>query len=125
MDQGGLEAAGQAGAGSSFVSLILAILVIAGMWKMFEKAGKPGWAAIIPIYNVYVLLQIVGRPTWWLLLFLIPLVNVVIAVILAIDTAKAYGEGIGFALGLMFLGFVFYPLLGFGKSQYVGPVAAR
>jgi hypothetical protein len=100
--------------------LAILVLIIAGFWKVFTKAGHPGWAAIIPIYNVYILLQIAGRPGWWLLLFLIPLVNVVIAILVAIDVAKAFGKGVGFGLGLAFLGFIFYPILGFGSDTYTG-----
>ncbi|MCA9100891.1 MAG: signal peptidase I, partial [Planctomycetales bacterium] len=84
----------------------------------FTKAGKPGWGALIPIYNVILLLQIAGRPIWWILLFLIPIVNLVIAVIVAIDIAKHFDKGTGFGLGLAFLGFIFYPILGFGDARY-------
>ena len=93
------------------------------MWKIFVKAGQPGWAAIIPIYNAYILTKIVGRPWWWLLLMLIPFVNIVIAIILAIDLAKSFGKGGGFAVGLILLGFVFYPILAFGDARYQGPAA--
>lgn len=94
------------------------------MWKMFEKAGQPGWGCIIPIYNIYLLCKIAGRPWWWLLLMLIPLVSLVVAIMLCVDIAKSFGKGVGFAIGLIFLGFVFYPILGFGSAQYQGPAAA-
>lgn len=100
--------------------LAVVILTIAGMWKTFEKAGKPGWAAIIPIYNIYVILQITGRPWWWLLLLLIPLVNIVVAFLIYIGLAKAFGKGAGFGVGLTLLSPVFFPLLGFGDAQYQG-----
>ena len=100
--------------------LILAVLAIAGMWKAFEKAGKPGWAAIIPIYNVIVMLEIAGRPLWWIFLFFIPIVNIVIAIIVSIDIAKGFGQGAGFGVGLALLGFLFWPILGFGNAHYVG-----
>jgi hypothetical protein len=103
--------------------LAVVVLIIAGFWKVFTKAGQPGWAAIIPFYNFYILLKIVGRPGWWLLLLLIPLVNIVIAVLVAIDVAKAFGKGTGFGLGLAFLGFIFYPILGFGSATYSAPPA--
>ena len=106
------------------IELAITVLVIASLWKIFTKAGKPGWAAIIPIYNIIVLLQIVGRPIWWLILLLIPIVNIVIAIILAIDLAKAFGKGAGFGLGLIFLGFIFYPILGFGSATYTKPATA-
>jgi hypothetical protein len=117
-------AAAAAGAGSSLVSLIVAILVIAGLWKVFTKAGQPGWAAIIPIYNVYILLKIVGKPWWWLLLMLIPFVNFVVGILVMIALANAFGKGIGFALGLILLSPIFIPILGFGSAQYVGSEAA-
>jgi hypothetical protein len=96
------------------------ILLIAAMWKVFSKAGQPGWAAIIPIYNIYVLCKVAGRPGWWLLLMFIPLVNLIIAIILNIDIAKNFGKGVGFGIGLIILPFIFYPILGFGSAQYQG-----
>jgi hypothetical protein len=106
------------------VWLIFIVVVIASMWKVFDKAGKPGWAAIIPIYNTIVILQIAGKPLWWFLLFLIPLVNIVIAIIVYIDFAKSFGKGTGFGLGLAFLGFIFFPILAWGDAQYQGPPAS-
>jgi hypothetical protein len=105
-------------------TLGMAVVIIASLWKVFAKAGQPGWAAIVPIYNAVVLLQIVGRPVWWILLFLIPFVNFIFAIILALDLAKSFGKGGGFAMGLLFLGFIFYPILGFGSARYLGPAAA-
>ena len=112
--------------GGMFMLFWLAVLVIfiASAWKVFTKAGQPGWAAIIPIYNVIVLLQIVGRPLWWLLLLLIPLVNIVVALLVYIDLAKSFGQGTGFGIGLLLLAPIFWPILGFGSSRYVGPAAA-
>jgi hypothetical protein len=104
-----------------FVMMVIAILIIVAQWKVFTKAGKPGWASIIPIYNIIVLLEIVGRPVWWFFLFLIPLVNVVVGVIVLFDLSKSFGKGAGFALGLLFLSPIFYLILGFGGSRYVGP----
>ena len=102
------------------IELAIFVLIIAGFWKVFTKAGHPGWAAIIPIYNVYILLKIAGRPAWWLLLFLIPLVNLIVGIVVSIDVAKAFAKGVGFGLGLFFLGFIFYPILGFGSDTYTG-----
>ena len=96
-------------------------LMIVSMWKIFTKAGKPGWACIIPIYNIIVLLEIVGKPWWWLLLMLIPVVNIVLAIWMLNLLSKSYGHGVGFTLGLLFLGFVFFPVLGLGESKYTGP----
>ena len=100
------------------IYLAIIVGVIAGMWRVFTKAGKPGWAILVPIYNLIVLLEIAGRPVWWFLLMLVPLVNIVIAIIVGIDIAKAFGKGTGFGLGLTFLGFAFYPILGFGDANY-------
>lgn len=107
------------------VYLLFIIAVIAGMWKMFAKAGEPGWAAIVPIYNIYILLKIVGRPWWWLILMIIPLVSIIVSIVVMVDLAKSFGKGIGFAIGLILLGFVFIPILGFGDAKYVGPAARR
>ena len=101
--------------------LAIMILVIAGCWKVFTKAGHPGWVSIIPIYNVYIWCKIVGRPGWWVILLLIPFVNFIIAIILSIDLAKSFGKGVGFGFGLALLGFIFWPILGFGSAQYQGP----
>jgi hypothetical protein len=104
--------------------VMFAILVVAfaGLWKVFTKAGHPGWAAIVPIYNVYIKFKIAGKPGWWLLLLLIPGVNFAILVIVSLEVAKAFGKGAGFGVGLALLGFVFYPILGFGDAEYqAGP----
>ncbi|MCX7834098.1 MAG: DUF5684 domain-containing protein [Ignavibacteria bacterium] len=101
--------------------IVLILLYIVPMWKIFVKAGKPGWAAIIPIYNTIVILEIVGRPIWWIILFLIPCVNLVISVIVCIDLAKSFGKDPAFGVGLFLLPVIFYPILGFGSAQYTGP----
>jgi hypothetical protein len=100
------------------VYLAIIVVVIAGLWKTFVKAGQPGWAAIVPIYNLIVLMEIAGRPIWWFIFFFIPLVNIIIAIIVSVDVAKKFGKGVGFGLGLAFLGPIFYPILGFGSAQY-------
>lgn len=114
----GNTGAGAAGAVTMIVYLALIALMIASMWKVFEKAGQPGWAAIVPIYNIYILLKIAGKPDIWLLLFLIPIVNIVIAVMTYISLAERFGKSTGFALGLIFLSPIFFPILGFGDAQY-------
>ena len=106
---------------SMIVGLLIALFLIVAMWKVFTKAGQPGWACIIPIYNLYVWCKIVGRPWWWILLMLIPFVNFIIAIILGIDIAKSFGKGAGFGIGLALLGIIFLPILGFGSAQYQGP----
>jgi hypothetical protein len=119
--QQGDNGGGLAGLIGSLLYLAILVVVIAGMWKMYVKAGQPGWAAIIPIYNVIVLMRIVGRPAWWFLLLFIPVVNFIILIITMLDLAKAFGKGTGFALGLIFLSPIFMPILGFGDARYVGP----
>ena len=123
-----LEAAGAngdvgPGIGTYIFVIAVTVLMIAAMWKVFAKAGKPGWAAIIPIYNIIVLLDIAGKPAWWLILFFIPIVNFVIAILVYVALAERFGKGGGFAMGLVFLGFIFFPILGFGGAQYRGAVA--
>jgi Family of unknown function (DUF5684) len=103
--------------------LAFMILMIAACWKIFTKAGQPGWAAIIPIYNWYILCKIVGRPGWWVILLLIPFVNFIVGIILCIDLAKSFGKGVGFGIGLILLGIIFFPILGFGSAEYQGPAA--
>ncbi|HEY4621368.1 MAG TPA: DUF5684 domain-containing protein [Gaiellaceae bacterium] len=105
------------------IYLAIAVLVIAGWWKVFTKAGEEGWKAIIPIYNFIVLLKIVGREWWWVLLALIPIVGLVIWIIVSLDLAKSFGRGGGFAVGLILLPFIFAPILGFGSDTYRGPAS--
>ncbi|MGV6860850.1 MAG: DUF5684 domain-containing protein [Putridiphycobacter sp.] len=106
------------------VYVAILVVVIAGVWKTFEKAGQPGWAAIVPIYNIYVMTQIAKKPGWWLVLFLVPIVSIIIAIILMIEIAKQFGKDTGFGLGLAFLGFIFFPILGFGDAKYIGGESA-
>ncbi|MFD7659347.1 DUF5684 domain-containing protein [Actinosynnema sp. NPDC059797] len=107
------------------IALVIGVFMIAVLWKVFTKAGQPGWAAIIPFYNIYVQLKIVGRPGWWLVLLLVPVVNIVVSVIIAIDLAKSFGKSAGFGVvGLWLFGIVGYPILAFGSATYRGPSAA-
>jgi len=110
--------------GSSFLlicMLAFGVLMIASMWKVFTKAGKPGWAAIVPIYNIIVLLEIIGKPLWWIVLFLIPFVSLVAAIMVSLEVAKCFGKTPGFGIGLALLSFIFYPILAFGDARYLGP----
>ena len=101
------------------------VLLFVAQWKIFEKAGRPGWEGIVPIYNLYVMIvHIVGRPWWWLLLILIPFVGIVFGIILTVDLAKAFGKGVGFAIGLILLAPIFVLILAFGSAKYVGKTAA-
>lgn len=117
-DDGGGAAAAVGGGIGAIIGLLIAVIVIASMWKIFTKAGEPGWAAIIPIYNLIVLLKIVGRPLWWIILYLIPFVNLIVAILVCIDLARKFGKGAGFGLGLALLGIIFFPLLAFSDAQY-------
>ena len=106
------------------IYLAILVAVFAGLWKVFEKAGKPGWAAIIPIYNFIVLLEIVGKPVWWIVLLLIPCVNIIFFVWTYNLLSKSFGQSEGFTIGIILLPFVFIPLLGFGNYAYVGPAGS-
>jgi hypothetical protein len=119
--------AGGGGIPTWMIVLYVAVLVviIAGIWKMFTKAGEPGWACIVPIYNIIVMLRIAGMPLWWLIVMLIPLVSIIPAFMLPFKTAERFGKGAGFAIGMIFLPFIFYPILGFGDARYTPPPPAR
>lgn len=105
--------------------LVLIVFSIVTMWKVFTKAGRAGWESIVPIYNIYVTLLIIGRPGWWILLLFIPFVNVVIALFVAIDLAKSFGRSTAFGVvGLFLFSIVGYAILAFGKDTYLGPGGA-
>jgi len=106
------------------VGLIFGVIQIASVWKIFEKAGQPGWAALIPIYDAYIMLEVVGREWWWLLLLFVPLVNIVVEVVVLFDLAKSFGKDTAFGFGLLFLSPIFMPILGFGDAKYVGPAVS-
>jgi len=119
---------GSSGAGVGIgigVVIYVAVIVfeIAALWRVFVKGGRPGWAAIIPFFNFYVLLKVVGRPGWWLIMYFIPFVNIVVWLIVAIDLAKSFGKGSGYGVGIFFLAFIFIPILGFGEARYAGAAA--
>jgi len=109
----------------SLIYLVVFVFFAAVFWRIFTKAGEPGWAGIIPIYNLLVLLKIVGRPWWWIFLLVIPFVNLITLIIVYVDLAKSFGKGGGFAVGLILLSVIFFPILAWGSSTYVGPAAAR
>lgn len=102
------------------ISIILGILGIVAMWLIFQKAGEPGWASIVPFYNMYVLYKITWGDGWKFLLLLIPFVDIVIAIITLVKLAEAFGKDGGFAVGLIFLTFIFELILAFGSAKYVG-----
>jgi hypothetical protein len=100
-------------------------LMIVSAWKINTKANQPGWACIIPIYSSIVTLEIVGKPWWWIFLFLIPIVNIVFLVWVINLLAKSYGKSEGFTVGMIFLPFIFYPILGLGSATYQGPAGLK
>lgn len=102
------------------VQLAIVLFTLVSMWKVFTKAGQPGWACIVPIYNIIVMLQIAGKPVWWLILLFIPIVNLVIMIMVLIGIATNFGKGAGYAIGLLLLPFIFYPMLAFGDAEYQG-----
>ncbi len=106
----------------SFAALVFAVLVIVGLWKMFKKAGEPGWCAIIPFVNTYKLFKIAWGSGWLFLLCFIPIVNIVMGIMVSIKLARAFGKGTGFAVGLILLPSIFYIILGFSDAVYYGPV---
>ena len=102
------------------VYLAVVVFEIASMWRVFTKAGHPGWGAIIPFYDTYLLIKTAGKPGWWLILMFIPLVNFIMLIIVMIGVARNIGKSGGFAVGLILLAPIFIPILGFGSAQYVG-----
>jgi hypothetical protein len=113
-------------AGLIFLVLYLGIIVlmIASMWKVFDKAGEPGWAAIIPIYNIVVLLKVAGKPIWMILFFFLPILNIIGAILVCLGVAERFGKSAGFGIGLAFLGFIFFPMLAFSDAKWTpGPAA--
>ena len=119
MDDGGAAVAAGMGLASMLCGLVIGLAMAALMfWKVFEKAGKPGWASMVPIYNAMVLAEVAGRPSWWGLVALIPCLGLITAIPICLDIAKRFGQGVGFAIGLILLGIVCFPILGFGDAKY-------
>lgn len=114
-------AAASISVGYIIVCLALVVVSLVGMWKVFEKAGKPGWAAIVPFYNLYCLFEMSFGNGWLFLLSFVPCANFVVAIMCYFKLAKAFGKGIGFGFGLLFFNFIFMMILGFGDAEYIGP----
>jgi len=102
------------------MGLVFGLLTIIGMWKVFTKAGVPGWGAIIPFYNMYLLFKITMGNGWLFLLLLIPIVNFIMLIIVYVKLAAAFNKGAGYILGLIFLNPIFIMMLGFSSAEYVG-----
>lgn len=107
------------GLGTNAFGLALCIVVFVALIKVFQKAGRQWWELIIPIYNMYVFIKIAGKPGWWILLHFVPIVNIVVFIIVTHNLSKSFGKDGGFTLGLLFLPFIFYPILGFGDASYI------
>ncbi|MCK5785143.1 MAG: signal peptidase I [Candidatus Sabulitectum sp.] len=99
-------------------SFAIAVFLIMAQWKIFTKAGEPGWASIVPIYNAVLLMKIAGKPGWWVLLMFVPIANLVVMVLMNIGLAKNFGRSDGFIIGLILLPYIFLAILGFGDSRY-------
>jgi hypothetical protein len=120
-DDAGAAAAGAVGLIILLVELAILVLIIASLWVIFTKAGKPGWAAIIPFYNAYVLCEIAGKDIVWFIMTLVPCLNIIIFILIWLEVAKNFGKSVGFGVGLAFLFPIFGPILAFGDSRYIGP----
>lgn len=107
------------------VYLAIIVLMVASQWKVFSKAGQPGWACLVPIYNIYVMTQIANKPGWWTaIILLVPIVNIVFAIMLIHGISTSFGKDAGFTVGLLFLGIIFWPILAFGDAQHVSTTAS-
>lgn len=106
------------------ITLFVALFYIYVGWRIFEKADRAGWKVLIPIYNAVVTHRIVGRPGWWVILYFIPVINLLPSILVPIGLAKSFGKGTGFGIGLILLGPIFAPILAFGSATYKGPAAA-
>lgn len=111
---------GELGTGGTLVVLAILIVMIAAVWKVFTKAGQPGWALFIPIYNAIVWLRVCGKPAWWIILLIIPIVNLIITLLASLGMAKNFGKSAGFGIGLWLLGPIFLLILAFGDAKYQG-----
>ena len=104
-------------------SAILILIIVISQWRIFTKAKQDGWKALIPIYNTYIVLKIIGKPWWWLIMLVIPIINIFFAFALSHHLAKSFGKGMGYTLLLFFLPIIGYPMLAFGDATYKGPSA--
>jgi hypothetical protein len=122
------------------LGLVLYILLVVAHWKIFTKAGQRGWTSIVPILNIFVLIKVVKRPMWWAVVITLGLIlgnaladagsglqivsgllgiaAAILFIITLFELSKAFGHGIGFGLGLVFLSVIFALILGFGSSTY-------
>ena len=100
------------------IFLLFTIWMVITMWKIFKKADLPGWGSLIPIYNLILIIRMASKPDWWIFLFFIPFINLVAFVVVNVDLAKNFGKDIGFAIGMIYLSFIFFPILAFGEAEF-------
>lgn len=105
-------------------ALVSYVLVVIPLWAIFAKAGEPGWQALIPIWNTIVIIKIAGKPIWWIILLIIPIVNIIVWIVVLYGLSLSFGHGGGFTVGLVFLSLIFYYILAFDSSRYQGPAGA-
>jgi hypothetical protein len=123
--QPGESGAAAGGIAGSLIGLVFAVIAVAAYWRMFTKAGVPGWRCLVPVWNVITILSIVGKPWWWIFLMLVPLLNVIILVIVALDLGKSFGKSTLFSVLLLILFPIGWLIIGFDRSEYVGPGGER
>lgn len=104
--------------GLGLVALVVILAYPISLWKLYAKAGEPGWSALIPIYNLFIWIRIARRPVWWIVLLLFPVINFIISLVIGISFAKQFGKDWLWGVGTILLGFVFYPLMAFGDAEY-------
>jgi hypothetical protein len=105
-----------------FYSIAWGMFLITAGWVIYAKAKQPGWSVLIPYYNTYIFLVIVGRPWWWLLLYFVPVVGMVVAIINVFDLVRVFGQPASFGFGILFLSPIFLPMLAFGDAEYTASV---
>lgn len=118
------SSAAAGGAGGLIGGLLGYLVTGLAFYGIFTKAGEAGWQGFVPIWNTVVLLKITGKPVWWIVLFLIPIVNVVIGILVPHALSLSFGHGAGFTLGLIFLSIIFMLIIAFGSNTYRGPGGA-
>ncbi len=119
------QGSGAISAVAGLIYLAVIVFFLVAMWRLYSKAGEPGWTGIVPIVNTFYMLKIVGRPFWWFFIFLIPVIGWIWAIIAMNDLSRSFGRGGWFTVGLVFLPFIFFPILAFGSARYQGPAAAK
>ena len=112
------EMVGSIATGFLVGELLIVVLLIASLWKVFTKANEAGWKSLIPFYNLWVMIKIARLPGYYLILMLIPLINIFASMRMMNRISHSFGRGTGFTVGLVFLPFIFYPILAFGSSEY-------